>query len=194
MLRSWVQILPGPFLRVVQLRYCFELVLIVVGQNPLATLVLETPYISGNEIQLGMALGEKLFEESGNITGFKVTKVHPVEGVTIEASFTSEVRGIGRFPSGKNLGSGTMTQYPHGIVDASWQGSFMTTTEGGDQFIWWAHEKSKVAEDGKVKGLTMVTGFTNSQKLAWMNNLIYALESETDLESQRFRTTAYEWR
>jgi hypothetical protein len=166
----------------------------IVGQNPQATLVLETPYISGNGIQLGMALGEKLFEESGNITGFKVTKVHPIEGVTIEASFTSEVRGIGRFPSGKNMGSGTMTQYPHGIVDASWQGSFMTTTEGGDQFIWWAHEKSKVVEGGKIKGLTMVTGFTNSQKLSWMNNLIYALESETDLESQKFKITAYEWK
>jgi hypothetical protein len=29
-----------------------------------------------------MALGEELFEESGNVTGFKVTKVHPTEGVT----------------------------------------------------------------------------------------------------------------
>jgi hypothetical protein len=140
-----------------------------------------------------MALGEKLFEESGDITGFKVTKVHPIEGVTIEASFTSEIRGIGRFPSGKNLGSGTMTQYPHGIVDASWQGSLMIA-EGGDQFIWWAHEKSKVTEDGKVKGLTMVTGFTNSQKLSWMNTLILALESETDLKSQKFKVTGYEWK
>jgi hypothetical protein len=156
-------------------------------------LVLETPYISGNGIQLDMGLGEKLFEESGDITGFKVTKVHPIEGVTIEASFTSEIRGIGRFPSGKNLGSGTMTQYPHGIVDASWQGSLMIA-EGGDQFIWWAHEKSKVTEDGKVKGLTMVTGFTNSQKLSWMNNLILALESETDLKSQKFKITGYEWK
>ncbi|HEY6756228.1 MAG TPA: hypothetical protein VI037_02440 [Nitrososphaera sp.] len=140
-----------------------------------------------------MALGEKLFEESGNITGFKVTKVHPTEGVTNEVSFTSEIRGIGRFPSGKNLGSGMMTQYPHGIVDASWQGS-VTTAEGGDQFIWWAHEKSKVVEGGRVKGLIMVTGFTNSQKLSWMNNLIIALESETDPESQKFKTTAYEWK
>jgi hypothetical protein len=156
-------------------------------------LALETPYISGNGIQLDMGLGEKLFEESGDITGFKVTKVHPIEGVTIEASFTSEIRGIGRFPSGKNLGSGTMTQYPHGIVDASWQGSLMIA-EGGDQFIWWAHEKSKVTEDGKVKGLTMVTGFTNSQKLSWMNNLILALESETDLKSQTFKITGYEWK
>ena len=29
-----------------------------------------------------------------------------------------------------------MTQYPHGIVDGSYQGSFMTTEGGsGDQFV-----------------------------------------------------------
>jgi hypothetical protein len=39
-----------------------------------------------------MALGEKLFEESGNITGFKVTKVHLIEGVTMEVSFTTDLR------------------------------------------------------------------------------------------------------
>ena len=140
-----------------------------------------------------MTLGEKLFEESGNTTGFHITKVHPVEGVTMEVSFTSDIRGIGRFPSGKNLGSGTMTQYPHGIVDASFQG-VVTTANNGEQFFWWAHEKSKVIEGGRVKGLIMVTGFTNSQKLTWMNNLILALESETDFESQKFKNTGYEWK
>ena len=49
------------------------------------------------EFQLGMALGEKLFEETGKVTGFKVTKVHTIEGVTTELSFTSDIRGIGRF-------------------------------------------------------------------------------------------------
>jgi hypothetical protein len=147
------------------------------------------------KFQLGMALGEKLFEESGNVTGFKVTKVHPIEGVTMEVSFTSEIRGIGRFPSGKNLGSGTVTQYPHGIVDGSYQGSFMTTEGGsGDHFVWWAHEKTKVVEGGKFKGLTMMTGFTNSQNLSWINNLIIALDLETDPESQKFKATAYEWK
>jgi hypothetical protein len=147
------------------------------------------------ELQLDMALGEKLFEESGNVTGFRVTKVHPVEGVTMEVSFTSEIRGIGRFPSGKNLGSGIMTQYPHGIVDQSNQGSLMTAEGGsGDHFVWWAHGKGKVVEGGKVKGLIIVTGFTNSQELSWMNNLIMALDSEFDPESKSFKITAYEWK
>jgi hypothetical protein len=139
-----------------------------------------------------MALGEKLFEESGKITGIKVSKVHPVEGTTMEVSFMSEIKGIGKFPSGRNLGSGTMTQYPHGVVDAAYQGVVMMPE--GDQFVWWAHEKSKMAQGGKFKGLVMVTGFTNSQKLSWMNSLIMALESEFDPQAQQFRTTAYEWK
>jgi hypothetical protein len=139
-----------------------------------------------------MTLGEKLFEESGNTAGFNITKVHPVEGIIMEVSFTSDVKGIGRFPSGKNLGSGTMTQFPHGIVDASFHG--MEMYEDGDQFLWWAHQKSKVVEGGKIKGLIMVTEFTNSQKLAWMNNLIMVLDSEYDSVSQTFKATGHEWK
>jgi hypothetical protein len=148
------------------------------------------------KVQFDMTLGEKLFEENGNVTGFKVTKVHPLEGVTMEVSFTSEIKGVGKFPSGKNLGSGTVTQYPHGIVDGSYQGSLMTTSESdsNDQFVWWAHEKTKAVEGGKFKGLTMMTGFTNSKKLSWMNNLIIALDLETNPESQTFKATAYEWK
>ena len=110
-----------------------------------------------------------------------------------EVSFTSEIRGEGRFPSGENLGSGTMTKYPHGIIDATWHGLLMTA-EGGDQFMWWAHEKSKVVEGGNIKGLNIMTGFTNLQKLSWMNNLIIALEVSGSVFSQKFKATAYEWK
>jgi hypothetical protein len=51
--------------------------------------------MSGMEFHFGMALGEKLFEENGEATGFRVTKVHPIEGITMEVSFTSEIRGKG---------------------------------------------------------------------------------------------------
>jgi hypothetical protein len=51
-----------------------------------------------------------------------------------------------------------------------------------------------MVEDGKFKGLTMMTGFTNSQKLSWMNNLVIALDLETDPKSQKFKATAYEWK
>jgi hypothetical protein len=65
-----------------------------------------------------MVLGQKLFEEVGKISGFKVAKVHPLEGVTTEISH-SDIKGVGRYPSGKNLASGTITKYPHGIIDGS---------------------------------------------------------------------------
>ena len=97
-----------------------------------------------------MVLGEKLFEEGGKVTGFKVTKVHPIEGVTTELSFTSDIRGIGRFPSGKNLGSGVMTRYPHGIIDATWQGTL--TTQNGEQFMWWDMKKAKDFRMVKLRG------------------------------------------
>ncbi len=80
-----------------------------------------------------MALGQKLFEV-GKIASFKVTKVHPLEGVTTEVSFISDIKGIERFPSGKNIASGTMTKYPHGIIDAVWHGNL--TTQNADEFMW----------------------------------------------------------
>jgi hypothetical protein len=140
-----------------------------------------------------MVLGEKLFEESGNIIGLKITRVHPIKGVTIEISFTSKIRGEARYPNGENLGSGTMTKYPHDVIDATWQGTVMIA-EGNDQFMWWAHEKSKVVESGKIKGLNIMTGFTNSQKLSWMNNLIIVLEIDGSVSSMKFKATGYEWK
>ena len=139
-----------------------------------------------------MALGEKLFEESGNIVAVKVTKVHPIEGLTTEVTFTSNIKGEGKFPNGKNLGSGAMTRYPHGVIDGTFQG--VITTENGDQFMWWPHEKNKVVDGEKIRGLTIVTGFTNSEKLAWMNNLILALEVEGSTLSNEFKAVAYEWK
>ena len=139
-----------------------------------------------------MAIGEKFFEETGKVTGMNIKSVHPVEGVKMEVSFASEIKGTGRMPSGNNMGSGTMVQYPHGIIDASWQG--VVTFAGGEQFFWWGHEKSSVAEGGKAKGIVIVTGFTNSKNLSWMNNLIIAIESEFDPTTQQFRGTGYQWK
>jgi len=139
-----------------------------------------------------MALGEKLFEETGKATGIKITKVHPLEGVTMEVSFASEIKGAGIVPNGTSMGSGQMTQYPTGIVDAKYQGVF--TTDQGDQFMWWAYEKSRVGEGGKTRGLVTVTGVTDSQKLAWMNKIVIAIDSEFDPAAQQFRGTAYEWK
>ena len=139
-----------------------------------------------------MALGEKLFEEKGQVVGFKVTKVDPIEGTTIEVSATIDLKGFGKFPSGKEMGSGVMVQYPHGVVDGSFHGNLITAE--GDQVMWWAHEKGKVGADGKIRGLATMSAFTNSPKLSWINNLIMALETEFNTETQQIKTTGYEWK
>ena len=138
-----------------------------------------------------MTLGQKLFEEVGKISGLKVVKVHPLEGVTTEITFMSDIKGIRKFPSGKNLASGTITRYPHGIIDGSWQGTL--TSELGMQFMWWFHEKSKVVEGGEIKGLNVTTGFTNSPELSWMNNLIIVIELSGSVLSDEFSAVGYEW-
>jgi hypothetical protein len=51
----------------------------------------------------------------------------------------------------------------------------------------------KLADGGKMKGMIMVSGFTNSQKLSWMNGLLVVGESEFDPAAQQFRITWYEW-
>jgi hypothetical protein len=39
-----------------------------------------------------------------------------------------------------------------------------------------------------------MTGFTSSQKLSWMNNIILALEISGSVFSQKFNATGFEWK
>ena len=80
-------------------------------------------------MRIYISIGQKLFEQTGKITGARVTKVHPVEGIVMEVSSMSDVKGFGNFPNGKNITSGIITQHPPGVFDASLQGVITTTTE-----------------------------------------------------------------
>jgi hypothetical protein len=139
-----------------------------------------------------MPIGEKLFEEDGQATGFKILKVHPVEGTEMEISAAFDVKGYGRFPSGKEMGSGTLVHYPHGITQAHFHGNLITPE--GDQILWWAQEKGRFGEDGKMRGVALVSFYTSSQKHAWLNNLIALLETEFDPKTQKVKTVGYEWK
>lgn len=138
-----------------------------------------------------MPLGQKIFEESGKTVGFKVIKVHPIEGTEMEISFVSDTKGFGKHPSGKNIGSGIIKQYPNGITDTTLQGT--STTTDGDQIFFWAHSKGKLVEGGKEKDFGIMSGFTNSQKLSWVNSMIVAFEAEIDSASQQYKLVGYEW-
>ncbi len=49
-----------------------------------------------------------------------------------------------------------------------------------------------IGESAVNKGISIVTGFARSQKLAWMDDRIITLESEFDPACQSLKTTAYE--
>jgi hypothetical protein len=134
-----------------------------------------------------MALGEKLFEETGKVTSVSVESVHPIEGIKMAVTFMSEIKGA-KFPNGRNMGSGKVRQYPHGTSDAEYRG--VVTTEAGDQFYWWAHEKGRVEQDGKTKGLVIVTGFTNADRIKWANNIVIAIDSLMARATSGSRTLA----
>jgi len=93
--------------------------------------------------------------------GFKIAKVHPVEGTTMEVSTAFDLKVFGRFPSGKEIGSGTIIQYPHGITEANFRGNLITPE--GEQILWWAQEKRRFGQDGKMRGLAIVSFYTNAQ-------------------------------
>lgn len=39
-----------------------------------------------------------------------------------------------------------------------------------------------------------MTGFTNSQKFSWMNNLVIVLEINGSVSFMKFKATGYEWK
>ncbi len=137
------------------------------------------------------ATRKKLFEQTGKITGFKITKVHPLNGIEMELSFVADNTGFNNFPNAKNIGSAITTLYPHGMFDMSLQG--YATTPTGDQILWWGHEKSKIVPGGKRKGLGILSLFSNSQKIPWINSTIITYEVDEDLSTQQFTSVGYEW-
>ena len=137
-----------------------------------------------------MVLGKKLWEEKGKVTGMSVKSIDS-EGVHIEETFASEFKGIGRFPSGRNMGTINVVTRPDGFSSGTGQG--MCTTQDGDMFVWKCYALSKT-EAGKDKGPAIIQFMTTSQKLSWMSSLIAVYEGISDLKTREFSGTGYEWK
>ena len=80
-----------------------------------------------------LVLGEKVWEEKGKGIGVSVKSVGP-EGVHMEETFASEVKGLGRFPSGRNMGTMNIAARPDGFISGTAQGIF--TAQDGDSVVW----------------------------------------------------------
>jgi hypothetical protein len=137
-----------------------------------------------------LVLGEKLWEEKGKMTGVSVKSVGS-EGVHMEETFASEFKGIGRFPSGRNMGTINIVVRPDGHSSGKAQG--ICTTQNGDMMVWKLFGLSK-PEAGKDKSVAIIQLMTTSQKLSWMNGLLVVYESIGDMKTMEFSGTGYEWK
>jgi len=136
-----------------------------------------------------MPLGEKLFEESGKTTGMSVKSVS-AEGVTLEGNFVSQIQGVGRFPSGMNMGTLTLVTGP---ITARGTGQGVFITKDGKSVPWHLAAISKSVE-GKSKSVNIVTFQGASQELAWLNELLILIESITAPDLSTFSDVGYEWK
>jgi hypothetical protein len=136
-----------------------------------------------------MVLGEKVGEEKGKATGMSIKSIGP-EGMTIEVSFVSEVKGFGRYSGGRNMGTLTVIQGPSTHKTAG-QGIFVTTD--GESLPWHVVGTGKRV-GGRDRGIGLVTFSTRSQKYAWVNDGLYVLDSEASPDFSEFSDISYEWK
>jgi hypothetical protein len=136
---------------------------------------------------LYMAMGEKLFEEKGKTTMTFVESID-ANGIVMKQSFNSDIVGAGKFPSGMNMGSGTIWIGMDNKAHGKWHG--MVMTKDNEMIVWKGSGHSK-RNQGSVKGIMVITFMTKSEKYAWMNSIIALNEIEGDL--MEFKATAFEW-
>ncbi len=136
-----------------------------------------------------MPLGEKLFEESGKLSGMSVKSV-TADGVTLEVDIVSRIQGIGRFPSGTNMGTATFIQGPNTARETG-QGVF--TTKDGKSVPWHIVAIAKRVEGGS-KSVNLATFHATTPELAWLNELLVLIEGTTAPDLSTFSDVGYEWK
>jgi hypothetical protein len=135
-----------------------------------------------------MALGEKLFEEKGKVTAGFIHQIN-LEGVVMKQSFTSEIKGFGKWPSGMNMGSGMVKMMPGGHARGKWHGIF--NLSDGEMVVWKGSGRSKRTANS-IKGVMLISFMTMSEKYKWMNDVIAIAEVSGD--AMTFSDVTYEWK
>ena len=124
------------------------------------------------------------------MTGVSIKSKGP-EGVRVEENVAAEVKGFGRFPSGRNIGAMELVTTPDG--NASGTGQVTFTSQEGDSTVWKFYVLGKI-EEGKIKGVIIIQMMTTSQRRSWMNGLIAIDEAISDRKTMEYSETGYEWK
>jgi hypothetical protein len=135
-----------------------------------------------------MVVGEKLWEGKGKYGPVAIKAVGP-EGVTMEGTFTVQLKGAGRATGidGALTNTGTILMEPSGAGWSHGLGMFNTMT--GDMAVV---KNTGIGKMGKSVGL--MSFMTMSPKLAWMNDLIALVTLEGDPQWMEFEISICEWK
>lgn len=129
-------------------------------------------------------------EEKGTITGTFIKSMEP-EGMVIEFSVVGEIKGFGRFPNAKCMG--TVSFAVEGPKTTRMTGQGKAVTQDGETMPWRAFGISKRIR-GKPKDVTLMILNTSSQKYAWVNESLFVLDEEVSADFTQFSGTVYEWK
>ncbi|MDQ1278867.1 MAG: ATP-cone protein [Thermoproteota archaeon] len=139
-----------------------------------------------------MVLGDKLWEGKGKSMS-TVVKGANADGVTLEATWSAQLRGMGRAKGldGQVTFTGNILMGPTGSGNSIGQGIMNTMT--GDMAVVKGYGYGYV-EGGKSKSVGIWNFMTMSQKLTWMNSAVAIVTLEGDPQWMEFDIVVHEWK
>ncbi len=141
-----------------------------------------------------MVLGEKLWEGKGKSDGPGFIKYVGMEGVASMYSWSAQLKGMGR-ARGVDINihaTGKSWMAPKGVNTAKDKAVFNTSS--GDMGVLKGFALSKMVQ-GKPSAVSLWHFMTNSEKLAWMNDVIAVASYEpVDPMWMELNLTIYEWK
>ena len=132
-----------------------------------------------------MVIERKLFDEIDKPIGYKIMYEN-FYGTESEGSWNGIVKGYNGFPDGKTVGWGNSFPGKNVVIISDWEGVF-TINDDKELLRFKDRDMNK-----SNKFVVLRTYFTNSQKLSWINGLVYLLEGTFNKIDKEFRSLGYE--
>lgn len=134
-------------------------------------------------------LGDKIGEESGQVTGRRVLQGDDYRYMKMEISFETTSTVLGH--TGSNIGTYTIYERVPGQIYGEGQGIFMASD--GESAIWNAHGVGHPTGDGMGMAFAVSVVFQASEKLAKLNEMLVVVEHTSDNDGNA-KSVLYEWK
>lgn len=138
-------------------------------------------------------LGDLIWEAKGKMTGIRVLG-SDAQGTKMEQSWAGTGQGKGALAGvdGNETGTAISVWRPDGIVEA--EGQLLTMTIQGDAVVVKAKGLTLPTGPTRLSGRGMVTFWSASPKLSWLNKTVGIYEVEIDQATQEYTTRVWQWK